>query len=318
MFYLYILIFAIAFIVLAKSSDFLVGSLTGLAKFFRISEYLVAFIFMSMATSVPELFVGISAAVKNIPQLSLGTVLGSNLVNITLILGLTIIFGKGLKVESKISRRNFWLIFALSFFPLMLGFDGIISRGDGLLLILLFIFYITQLIKEREYFTKKVNHFPRIKMASRIFKHLSYLFVGVTFLILSSVVIVWSGEIIAENVAMSVLSFGIIFVALGTSVPELAFGIRARMLGHDSMAVGNSLGSNAFNATLIVGLVSLINPITVTVSFNLIFIAIFLFFAFILFNLFVYSKSFISRKEGLVLILIYVLFLVFEYFEYFM
>ncbi len=318
MFYLYILIFVVAFIVLARSSDFLVRSLTGLAKFFKISEYMVAFIFMSMATSVPELFVGLSSAVKNIPQFSLGTVLGSNLINITLILGLTIIFGKGLKVESKISRRNFWLIFMLSFFPIMLGSDGLISRGDGLLLILLFVFYITQLTKEREYFTKKVNDFPRKKMASQVFKHFSYLFAGVALLILSSIAIVWSGEIIAKSVAISILSFGIIFVALGTSVPEIVFGIRARMLGHDSMAVGNALGSNAFNATLIVGLTSLINPISVTLSANLISVAIFLFFAFILFNFFVYSREFLSRKEGLVLILIYVLFLVFEYYEYFM
>ena len=315
---IYILIFIVGFFVLARSSDFLVRSLTGLAKLFRLSEYLVAFIFMSMATSVPELFVGLSSAVNNVSVLSLGTVLGSNLVNITVVLGLIVIFGNGLKVESKISRRNFWVITVLSFFPLFLGTDGVISRGDGLILLLLFLFYITQLIREREYFSKTVNNLPVSETKPKAaLKNLSRFFWGVGLLILSSFVVVWSGEIIAESTAISLLSFGIIFMALGTSLPEIVFGIRARMLKHDSMAVGNSLGSNAFNATLIVGLVSIIKPIPIDFSVNLIIVSVFLLLAFLMFNFFVFSKKIITRKEGAVLILFYLLFLAFEYFNYF-
>jgi cation:H+ antiporter len=127
---------------------------------------------------------------------------------------------------------------------------------------------------------------------------------------------VWSGQAISEKIGISILSFSIIFAALGTSLPELAFGIRARMLKHDSMAVGNSLGSNAFNSTLIIGLVSLVRPIRLDFSLDLIVAALFLFLGFIFFNIFVYSKSFISRKEGAVLIGIYILFLILGGFKY--
>jgi cation:H+ antiporter len=311
----YILVFIVAFIVLARSSDFLIRSLTGLARLFSLSEYTIAFIFMSMATSVPELFVGLSSAVKNIPEFSLGTVLGSNLVNITLVLGLIVFLGKGLSVESKISRRNFWIISGLSFVPFLLAVDGVISRGDGIILLLLFVFYISQLRKEKEYFTKTVNDI-RPKEVAKTFNHLFYFFAGVGFLILSSFAMVWSGQAISEKIGISILSFSIIFAALGTSLPELAFGIRARMLKHDSMAVGNSLGSNAFNSTLIIGLVSLVRPIRLDFSLDLIVAALFLFLGFIFFNIFVYSKSFISRKEGAVLIGIYILFLILGGFKY--
>ncbi|MFC1756825.1 sodium:calcium antiporter [Patescibacteria group bacterium] len=315
---LYIIIFVLALFILVRSSDFLIRSLTGLAKLFKFSEYVVAFIFMSMATSIPELFVGLSSAIKNIPEFSLGTVLGSNLVNVTLIIGLTVFFGKGLRIDSKISRRNFWVISVLSFFPLFLASDGVISRGDGLILLLLFIFYISQISREKEYFSKTVNNLPHKEthLVANV-KHLTYFFIGVVLLIFSSLLIVWSGQAIAEMTTISVLSFGIIFVALGTSLPEIAFGIRARLLKHDSMVIGNSLGSNAFNATLIVGLVSLVRPIYVTVSLNLIVVALFTFLALLFFNFFVFSKSFVSRKEGFVLVLIYLAFLTFEYFEYF-
>jgi len=315
---LYIIVFIVAFFVLARSSDFLVRSLTGLAKLFKLSEYLIAFIFMSMATSIPELFVGLSSALKNIPELSLGTVLGANLANITIVLGLVVIFGNGLKVESKISRRNFWVITVLSFFPLFLSTDGVISRGDGLILLFLFLFYVTQLIREKEYFSKTLNNLSVSEARPKnMFKNLSRFFIGVGLLILSSFVVVWSGEMIADSTAISLLSFGIIFMPLGTSLPELVFGIRARMLKHDSMAVGNSLGSIAFNATLIVGLVSVIRPIQIDFSVNLIVVSVFLLFAFLMFNFFVFSRQVITRKEGAILILIYLSFLAFEYFHFF-
>lgn len=313
---LYIVIFAISFLALARSSSFLVKSLTGLARFFKISEYAVAFIFMSMATSIPELFVGISSALKGIPEFSMGNILGANLINITLVLGLVIFLGKGLRVQSKISRRNFWIISAFAFLPLFLASDGVLSRGDGIVLLLAFAFYLLRLKKEKEYFKKTVNHTNNHKLQHNIkaLKHLYSFFIGIALLIVSSYLIVWSGENLAEGMNLGVLSFGIIFVALGTALPELAFGVRAKMLKHGSMAVGNSLGSIAFNSTLIIGIVSLINPIEISYSLSLLAVALFLFIALLLFNAFVYSRSFISRKEGIALLFLYVLFLVFEYF----
>ena len=157
----HLIVFIVSFFVLAKSSAYLVKSLTSLARFFRLSEYLVAFLFMSIARSIPELFVGISSAVKNIPEFSLGNVLGANLINITLMIGLVVFLGNGLRVDSKISRRNFWIISGFAFLPLLLAGDGVISRGDGGVLLLAFVFYLLRMQKEKEYFSKTINHVPR-------------------------------------------------------------------------------------------------------------------------------------------------------------
>ncbi|MBU1091984.1 sodium:calcium antiporter [Patescibacteria group bacterium] len=308
----YIIIFIAALFVLARSSGFLVRSLTGLARFFKISEYAVAFIFMSMTTSIPELFVGLSSAMNDIPEFSLGNIFGANLINITLVIGLVVFLRKGLQVESKISKRNFWIISGLAFLPLFLASDGTVSRGDGAVLLLAFLFYILRLRKEKEYFTKTVNHMPAKKLLG-VFRHFIRFFAGIGLLVLSSYTIVWAGQNLVNMTSLSALSFGIIFVAIGTTLPELAFGIRARMMNHGSMAIGNSLGSVAFNSTLIIGIVSLINPIQISISFSFIIVALFLFLALLLFNVFAFSKSFISRKEGIVLLLVYALFLAFQF-----
>lgn len=311
---LYLLIFILAFAVLARSSDILVRALIGLSRFFRFSEFAVASIFMSMATTIPEFFVGISSAINEIPLFSLGDILGANFINITLLLGIVAFFGKGLRVESKISRRNFLFIFGLAFLPLILAGDGAISRIDGIILILAFIFYIVRLKRDQEYFSKTINHLKQKALFdTAVFRHLAFFALGVTLLLLSALAIVWTGKNIAAGIGFPPLFFGLIFLSLGTTLPELAFGVRAKILGHGSMAVGNALGSIAFNSTWILGIVSLICPIQITFSGNLISIIIFLFLGLLCFNVFVYSKSLISKKEGLFLLFLYGSFLITEF-----
>lgn len=312
----YILSFIFAFLVLARASNFLVKSLTGLARFFKISEYMVAFVFMSLITSLPELFVGISSAINNIPEFSLGNILGANLLKITLMMGFIVFLGGGLRIDSKISRRNFWVISVFAFLPLLLGIDGLISRGDGCILLIAFLFYLLRLKRDREYFTKTINHHKKNHSVQSVFKQFSRSFWGIVLLMLSSYVIVWSGKYLAQEINLSLLSFGILFVAVGTSLPELVFGIRAKMMKHHSMAIGNALGSIAFNSMLVIGLVALIEPITVSFTVSLFSVVSFSILAFIFFNAFVFSKSVVTRKEGLVLLSIYVMFLIFEYLVY--
>ncbi|MBU1179174.1 sodium:calcium antiporter [Patescibacteria group bacterium] len=322
--FFYVLIFIASFLVLAWSSGFLVKSLTSLARFFSMSEYVMSFIFMSFITSLPELFVGFSSAANDIPEFSFGNVLGANLLKITLMMGLIVVLGNGLHISSKISKRNFWIISGFAFLPLLLAADGVLSGWDGLALLLAFTFYIVRLRREREYFTKTtailngnsfaVNH-RRHHSILNIFEHLSRSFIGLFLLIISSCAIVWSGKYLAEGINLSFLSFGILFVAVGTSLPELIFGVRARMLKHGSMAIGNALGSIAFNSMFVLGLVSIMNPIRLVFSASLVSVVGFSVVAFLFFNGFVFSKSFISRKEGIVLLFIYASFLVFEYFS---
>ncbi len=307
------IIFIASFAVLSYAGSLLVRSMTRISELFGLSEYLVAFIFMSVATSIPELFIGISSIVQDTPSLSFGNILGTNLLTLTLIIGIVAVASNGIKVDSKISRQNFYLIFFIAFLPILLATDGIISRGDGVLLLLSFAIYIYRLIAEKEYFTKRVEEIE-FSFASILstFKNLRRFFIGIVLLVVSSFFIVWSSIEIVEQLNFTFFAFGILFVALGTSLPELIFGIKAAFMKHKSMMLGNSLGSIAFNATFVVGLTSVIRPIKTDFSEGAFLVSLFLFIAFVLFNIFSYRQSGISRKEGIVLLLLYIVFLAFE------
>lgn len=312
-----IVIFIISFLFLVKAGTVLVKSLTRLARFFQISEYILAFILMSFATTIPELFVGISSAVGNIPKLSLGNIIGANFINITLVIGLVAFLSKGIKIESKISQKNFWLIFFIALFPIFLATDGVISQGDGLLLILAFVLYIASLIREKEYFTKTIQEIEfNNHTICGVFKMLGSFLLGIFVLIASSAALVWSGKQLISEIGINALTFGIIFVALGTTLPELAFGIRASMLKHSSMSIGNAVGAIAFNSAFIIGLVSIISPIHINNSLSFFITAAFLISALLLLNVFVYTRSSISRRESTILIGLYVFFLFIQYLIY--
>jgi len=311
---IYILIFIGSFFLIARSGAILVNSLTYLSRLLGLSEYTIAFILMSFATSIPEFFIGISSTIQGVPSLSFGNIIGANIINVLIVIGAVAIFSKEIKIENKISRENFWLISFLAFLPILLVSDGIISRGDGFVLVLAFLIYIWKLMGEKEYFSKILSG---IKFSNenvvKTFNHSWRFFLGVFLLMISSFLLVWSGKIIATDINLPLVLFGLIFISLGTALPELAFGIKASFMDHSSMTLGNALGSIAFTATFIVGVMSLIRPIYFVPEFRFTIAVVFLFIGFVLFNFFAYSRSIISRREGFVLILVYVAFLTTQY-----
>lgn len=312
---IYLFIFLISFLLLVKAGSSLVRSLTRLARILHVSEFMIAFMIMSFATSVPELFIGLSSAVNNIPSFSFGNILGANLINVTLVVGLAAVLSGNLEIRSKIKHKNFYIIFFLAFLPIFLGFDGVISRMEGLLMILFFAIYMAMLAREREYFSRVINEVEfNSDMVSRTLKNLARFFAGIVLLIISSALIVWSGKIIADWFGVSALVFGLIFIAVGTTLPEISFAVRSSILKHGSMAIGNSMGSIAFNSALIIGIVSLVNPIKIENGHTFFLTSAFLLVSFILFNIFVYTKSNILRKEGAALIALYIFFILLEYF----
>lgn len=309
-----ILIFSVAFITLARSSTFLINGIASLARILRISEYAISFLFMSFATSVSELFIGISAALGGLPELSLGNIFGANLINITLVIAVPIFLAGRLTIESKIRRRNFWFIFFLSLFPFLLGFDGSISRGDGIILLLLFVFYIVLIAGEREYFSKAydVNQFHQPKLHHRMHRTILVIAIGLLFLTIASAVIVWASQQIAITFAIATLSFGVIFLSLATTIPEMTVGIRSALAQHGSMTAGNALGSIAFNSAFITGIVSIIHPIPIPNRLEFFSVLGAFIIAFFLFNLFIYRKNTIDKREAVILILVYLIFISFE------
>lgn len=306
-----LVVFIISFLVLARSSTLLVNSLTSLARILKMSEYTIAFLLMSAATSISELFIGISSAAENVPNLSLGDIFGANLLNISLVVGTAAFLARGLRVESKILRRDFWFIFFLGLIPFLLGMDGVISRVDGITLIIGFFAFIGRAISDREHFSKIYNDYPLTgtSAAKEKLRQGVWFSIGMLMLIASSVTLVWAARSLALAFSFKLLSFGIVFVALGSTLPELAFGIRAAISKHGSMTVGNALGSIAFNSAFVVGIVSIIHPIFIEDPRTLMDTMIAFIVMFLIFNIFGYTREYISRKEAVILIGVYIIFI---------
>ena len=311
---IYLILFVIAAYLLVRSGSILVKVLTVLSRYFKLTEYVFAFILMAFATSVPELFVGIAAGVRGLPTISLGNIIGSNLVNLTFVLGAVAIVAKGLNIESKIAKRDVWIIFFIALLPLILLFDKQISRGEGVFLMIVFGWYIYHILRSQEAFRRRMDHMRRSAEAfKKLLRNIVYFVIALGILLLASWGVVESARLIAEELYVPLSLIGIILVALGTSLPELVFGVRAVIAKHEGMSLGNLVGSVVVNSTFVLGLVAVINPIRIE-NFNVIYVGgAFMIIAVLLANFFIASRDKISWKEGLILIGFYIAFLVAEF-----
>jgi cation:H+ antiporter len=314
MIFLYIALFLISVFALIKSGTKAVQKLVAIARYLRISEYVLAFILMALATSLPEFFVGINSALAKASVLSLGNIIGSNIVNLSLILGVVVIFAKGIKIESKIAKRDAWIVFFISILPLLLLVDKNLSQADGAILLIVFIWYLRHILKDKEAFRKRMDHMVRTIEEFRQFaKNLVIFVVAIAILLISSWGVVKTATLIAEGLELPLILIGLVLVAIGTSLPELVFGIKAVITKHEGMNLGNLIGSTVMNSTLILGITALIYPIRIE-NFNMILTAgLFMVFIIFIVNFFIATKEKISWKEGVVLIGLYIAFLMIEF-----
>jgi len=299
-----LIIFIIACIILAKSAQLIIKTLVKLEKILHLTDFSIGFLLMAVATTLPELLVGINAAIKNNTALALGNVLGSNIVNLTLILGVVIILSKKISTKTDLIEKNTFYMFLISLLPLLLMLDSKISRPEGLILILIFIFYIFRLTKHK--LPKINNHYKSTKKSFLIF------IIGVFLLIASSYFVVEYATKLAVDLFLPPILIGLFLVAIGTSLPELAFGIKASLKKHPKLSLGNLTGSVIVNSTLVLGTTALIHPITA--DFKLFLVAsLFLILTSYLFFIFSKTDKKLTLKEGIVLILIYIAFLATEF-----
>lgn len=310
---LYFSIFFICLFIIIKSGTLLVKTLVSMSRYLGVSEYVVAFILMAMATSVPELFIGITSGLHKTPAISLGNIIGANMLNLTLGLGIVILTARGINLKTETAKKDGWIIFFLAILPLLLASDRILSRTDGIILFLFFIWYISKLLSRREQFKKTINHFnSHLAQFNAFMKSLGLFLIGLILLMLAAWGIVQSTSKIAENLDLSLMLIGLILVALGTTLPEISFGVRAILLKHEEMTIGTFIGSIAFNSLAVLGITAIIYPIEIDNFPSFINSALFLVLSLIVFNVFIRTKQRLSYKEGIILIIIYAFFLTIE------
>ena len=301
-----LILFMISCFALVAGGYILVRTLPIIANAFRTHEFVMSFILMAVATSIPELFIGITSATQGNSSLALGTVIGSNIADLTLVGGMAIILARGFKSEPD-SRRGAWSMLPLTALPLVLMFIGHeLSRMDGLILLIVFAVYMIFLLAKRR------NHEMHEKV--RFFKLLLSLFLfiaGLFILFYSAKYAVIYASSIAFGMLMPPILVGLFFLALGTSRPELIFeGIAARKKKAE-LALGDLIGSVIINSTLVLGVTAVIQPIKAN-FFLYLTSAVFMLAIVFLFAVFLDTGRQLSWKEGMVLVVFYVLFLLIE------
>jgi len=321
MIWLYISIFSVSCLILYWSSSKLIKGLIRIAKFSGWREFVVAFFIMAVAGSFPSLFLGINSAIQGIPELSFGDIVGGNIIDLTLVVALAILIGGvNLPARSKIVQTSALFTVVVAILPLILIIDGVLGRGDGLILLFVFIFYAFWLFSKSERFKKvytKSNGEKKIKNNKVTFRGFLKSSWGVLFalilLLLASEGVVISAKAFADALSFTLPLFGILIVGLGNSFPEIYFVIVCARKKKTRLILGDLMGSVVVAATLVLGIVAMICPIEA--DFSPFAIArIFLVLSALFFFVVVRSDRKTTKKEGIILLLTYILFVATEVF----
>lgn len=309
-------------LILIGSTNLIVKAIKSLAGISRLGVYGITAFLLAISTSLPELVVSVVSSIEGNTSLILGNIIGSNIADLSLVIGGAAVLGGSLKVAGSIQSRDVILTGAAGLLPIFLIADGALSRADGVVLLTIYCMLATTFLRShhrlvvQHAFSKSSVHrlllsITRTRSQSSLFKF----GLGVILLLVSSHFIVQIATQLALSTGLSSLFIGLFVVAVGTSLPEFAFEIRAVQSGQSDMALGDLLGSVVANSTLILGLSSLIRPMTLTSRGLLpygfaigIFVSIYLIFV-----LFVRTKKRLERWEGVILITLFLLFLIIEY-----
>ncbi len=314
----YIVTFLISFLVLGLSSQWLVSSLTFLARFFKWREFVLVYFILVTASSIPNLSIGIFSAIGGVPDLFFGDVLGNTLITLTFITGVAAFVSKGLRAESRVIQKSSLFLIVSALLPLLLIMDGELGRGDGVVLLLMFFLYSGWLFSKRKMFEHQYEDKKVIKHPYTLFiKSLFGVLIGIPFLVLSGHFIVQSSMFFIEYFDIQAAVFGIFVVAIGTSLPELFFIITAAKKQNDWLALGGIIGDVIVLSTFGLGFIVVISPIRIE-SFSA-FTPIFFFLTLssLLFFFFIRSEKKISSKEAIILFIIYLLFIINKIFDIF-
>ena len=309
-------------LLLIKATDILVTNLKNLAESTRLGEFAITSFLLALATSLPELFVGVTSALEGKPNLSLGNIIGSNIANVSLVIGGAALLGGGVIVRGIFLRRDVFYAFLAGAAPMLLLFDKALGRVDGLILLTLYGFYNVWVFAERaEQIAeardgRKGESFVRLLLRrlnhQGTTKQLGWTFLGIALLLFSADALVRIASKMAIAFNVPLLIIGLFLVAIGTSLPELVFELKAIRRKETEMVFGDLLGSIVANGTLIIGLTSLISPVRIGAFDEYLLATMAFVFIFCLFYLFIRTKKRLERWEGAVLLAAYLLFVVIE------
>lgn len=256
---------AAGFCLLMKGADLFVEGASGIADKFGIPQLVIGLTIVAIGTSLPEAAVSISAALKGSADITIGNVLGSNILNVLIILGLTSVI-RAVPVQKSTVKYEIPFVIVVTALLALLGlFDNTVGRLDGILLWALLGVYMVYLLKMAKAGTASEENAEKKKMP--VWKLLLMVVAGAVMIVLGSDVSVDAATALATAFGMSERFIGLTIVALGTSLPELVTSVTAAVKGKSDIAMGNIVGSNIFNILFVVGTTAVITPVPYNASF---------------------------------------------------
>lgn len=257
----------VGFVLLIKGADWFVEGASKIADKFGIPQIVIGLTIVAMGTSLPEAAVSISAAVKGSADITIGNVVGSNILNVLIILGLTAVI-RAVAVKKNTIRFEIPFTIAITVLLAALGlFDNQVGRMDGVVLWVCFIGYLAYLLWVSKTDKDAIEEVPEAGEKESVLKMIFMVVIGVALIVAGSNISVDAATAIAIGFGMSERLVGLTIVALGTSLPELVTSVTAAIKGKADIAVGNIVGSNVFNILFVVGTTALITTVPYAADF---------------------------------------------------
>lgn len=310
-----IILIIIGFVLLIKGADLLVDGASNIAKKFHIPEIIIGLTIVSIGTSMPELFVSVTSALEGHSDMAIGNIVGSNICNLMLILGLsTVIHPVKFQRETRLIEVPMCLVLTIIFLVIC-NTNAQITRIEAGILIGLFVLFIAYTIFmgiKGEQFDKEENNEKSETNAKEIpiIKNIIYIILGIIGLKLGGDFTVDNSVIIAQKLNISEQIISLTILAIGTSLPELVTSVTAAIKGNSDIAIGNIIGSNIFNMLLIIGTSAIINPIIYNTKYNVEMVILIL--GTILLSLFpiIPPKNEMNRPNGTIYLIGYIIYMI--------
>ncbi len=303
---MYLLYFLAGFILLYYGADFLVRGSSSIAASLGVKKIVVGLTIVALGTSMPEFVVSFFAAVKKVDGISVGNIVGSNLANILLVLGLSSVIHP-IKVKKRIFLLELPVLLLITLMFVLFCMDGALKGYEGALMLVVFVVYMTFIIANRKV-RNSADVDPTPMEKGHIIRNTFLTVLGLLGLVIGGQLTVRGAIGLARAVGISELVIGLTIVALGTSLPELFTSVVAVIKKEDEISIGNIIGSNLFNTAFVLGIVPMIYSLKIDAHVIRL-ENVFMLCITVLFAVFLFIGRRLSRLEGVFLLLLYVLFI---------
>lgn len=298
-----IILLAAGFALLVKGADWFVGGAASIADKFGIPQIVIGLTIVAMGTSAPEAAVSISAALRGSAEITIGNIIGSNIMNVLVILGLTAVICR-IPVQRTTIHYEIPMVIGVTVLLAVMGLlNNVVGRLEGVVLLICMVIYLLYLLRLAKRGVSHDEELDEVAEKSSMPKLIFLVIVGVAAIVLGSDIAVGAATAIARIFRMSERFIGLTIVALGTSLPELVTSVTAAMKGNSDIAVGNIVGSNLFNIMFVVGITAVITPVVYSSAFFV--DSIIAIGAVVLLLLCVFRKKALSRLDGILMLLCY-------------